>query len=289
MARLEARGACFFPELVSALPGEGAAALADHLWDLVWWGQVTNDSMGALRALRTVRKGTRSGGRRRSRFVPGRWSLVADLVDPSVSDTERAHGRATTLLERHGIVTREAAAVESWSGGFSAIYRVLKEMEGSGKVRRGYFVEGLGGAQFAFPGAVDRLRKVDSSEGEGQVHVLAATDPANPFGWLLPWPEFNGPGSRGPRRARGASVVLVDGWAVLFLDRRGRRLRTLAGATEEQLDRAVEALPQLARRGRRRALLIEEVDGERAGQSVLGARLRTQGFTAEYRGLRMEA
>ena len=288
VSRLRDRGACFFPELVSELPDAGSSSVAEHLWDLVWWGQVTNDSLAGLRALRTLRKGTRPG-RRRTRFVPGRWSLVADLVDPAVSDTERAHGRATTLLERHGIVTREAAAVESWSGGFSGIYRVLKEMEGSGKVRRGYFVEGLGGAQFAFPGAVDRLRKVDGTEGEGQAHVLAATDPANPFGWLLPWPVFNGPGARGPRRARAASVVLVDGWPILFLDRRGRRLRTLEGATEEQLDRAVEALPQLARRGRRRSLLIEEVDGERAGQSILGARLRAQGFTAEYRGLRLHA
>ncbi|MDH3222343.1 MAG: DEAD/DEAH box helicase, partial [Gemmatimonadota bacterium] len=283
---LAQRGACFFTEVAAAVPELSAAALAGHLWDLVWWGHVTNDSLGGIRALRTLRRGRRAS---RTRFVPGRWSSVAELVDASVSDTERAHGRATTLLERHGLVTREAAAVESWRGGFSAIYRVLKEMEGSGKVRRGYFVEGLGGAQFAYPGAIDRLRKVDAAEGEGQTYVLSATDPANPFGWLLPWPAFDGPGSRGPRRAAAASVVLVDGWPVLFLDRRGRRLRTLTDATEEQLDRAVEALPRLACRGRRRTLLIEEVNGERAAQSMLGARLRAKGFTPDYRGLRMEA
>lgn len=285
---LARRGACFFPELLTALSDRPATDVASLLWDLIWAGLVTNDSLAGVRALTAVRRGRNKGGRR-PRLVPGRWSLVTDLVDPTVSATERAHSRAIGLLERHGIVTREAAAVEGSGGGFSRIYRVLKEMEASGKVRRGYFVEGLGGAQFAFPGTVDRLRSVDESEPRGDAHLLAATDPANPFGWLIPWPAYTNETGRGPRRIAGASVVLVAGEPVFYVDRRGKRLRTMVGASEEALDRAVDALPRLAMRMRRKAFTIEEVDGERAVRSLLGARLRARGFVPDYRGLRMEA
>ncbi|MGI9625662.1 MAG: DEAD/DEAH box helicase [Longimicrobiales bacterium] len=285
---LSQRGASFLPELSSGLADIPAPDLADLMWELIWAGQITNDSMAGVRALRMLRR-SRGKRARRTLLVPGRWSLVADLVDPTVSDTERAHSRAVSLLERHGVVTREAATVEGGRGGFSAIYRVLREMESAGKVRRGYFVEGLGGAQFAFPGTIDRLRRIKQLDGTSDVHVLSATDPANPYGWMMPWPAFTSEEGRGPRRVTGGSVVLVSGHPVLFLDRNGKRIRTAADTSEEALDAALDALPQLARRSKRRALTVEEVDGERANKSPLGPKLRARGFTPDYRGLRMEA
>ena len=161
----------------------------------------------------------------------------------------------------------------------------------AGKVRRGYFVEGLGGAQFAYPGVVDRLRRVsDESADVSEVVTLAATDPANPYGWLLPWPDVAGEdGSDGtrplavPRRAAGAVVVLVGGGPVLYLDRAGRRLRTFASAGEEELARALTELPQVARTRPRRALALERVDGDPATRSGLTPLLRAAGFREEYR------
>jgi ATP-dependent Lhr-like helicase len=206
-----------------------------------------------------------------------------------VSSTERATAWAATLLDRHGIVARETAGVEALGGGFSSVYRVLRSMEEAGKVRRGYFVEGLGGAQFAYPGVVDRLRRVRDGEAESDasVVVLSATDPANPYGWLLPWPAVAGEAGHGPRRAAGAVVVLVEGLPVLYLDRNGRRLRTFADAKEEQLARALPALEQVARTRPRRALALERVDGDPATDSGLTPLLREAGFREEYRFMRL--
>jgi ATP-dependent Lhr-like helicase len=303
LAHLERRGASFVPDLAAGA-GLAIPLLMDALRDLVWAGLVTNDTFAALRALtgrlpkaspaRPVRASRWTSASLRSRSgqaAPsgGRWSLTRDLAAADVSPTERAHAWAATLLERHGIVSREAAALEGQRGGFSAIYRVLRSMEEAGKVRRGYFVEGLGGAQFAWPGVIDPLRRVREEEHEGDVVALSAVDPANPWGWLLPWPEYRDEAAHGARRVAGASVVLVDGEPVLYLDRGGRRLRTLRSASPEQVARAANALPELARRRPRRTLLIDLVDGAQATASGLAPLLRDLGFTREYLSLRLYA
>jgi len=265
---------------------------------------VTNDTFAALRSLggrkkpdQTPRVGrssrwTSASMRSRSGIAApsgGRWALVRDLVVEDASPTERAHAWAATLLERHGLVARETAAIEGQRGGFSAIYRVLRGMEEAGKVRRGYFIEGLGGAQFAWPGVIDRLRRVRDDDTEGGVVVLSAIDPANPYGWLLPWPEYRDEGARGPRRIAGAAVILVDGEPVLYLDRNGRRLRSMADAPGEAVARAVSRLLEVARRRPRRTLLIDVVDGEQATASALAPALRAAGFSREYLSLRLYA
>jgi ATP-dependent helicase Lhr and Lhr-like helicase len=282
---LATRGASFLAELGGRLPDVPGARVLDAVWGLVWAGLVTNDTFAALRSL----------GSRVPRGPGGRWSLVRGLVARPVSSTERAAAWATTLLDRHGLVARETAAVEALGGGFSSIYQVLRSMEEAGKVRRGYFVEGLGGAQFAYPGIVDRLRRVRDADSEGEVVVLAATDPANPYGWLLPWPLLRDDEgrsgargrSRGPSRATGAVVVLADGAPALFLDRRGRRLRTFDDASPDAIARALPALRAVARTHPRRALSLEQVDGEPAYRSALKPLLEAAGFTSDYRYIRV--
>src|SRR5207237_3429195 len=150
----------------------------------------------------------------------GRWSLAADLLGAGANPTERLHSEAGVLLQRHGVLTREAVVGEGWPGGFAGLYPVLRAMEEAGRIRRGYFIEGLGGSQFALPGAVDRLRGL--REPEGRIVALAATDPANPYGVVIPWPESAGR----PARAAGAYVVLESGELKLFLERGGRSLLT---------------------------------------------------------------
>ncbi len=308
------------PEGQGGAGSREAERVLEALWDLVWAGLVTNDTFAALRSL-GVRSRSSPGrpgsghwpgshgrpgpvGRhgRRAAWAPvsslhaggvgspgGRWSLVRDLVRWPVSSTERAAAWASTLLDRHGLVARETAAVEALGGGFSSVYQVLRSMEEAGKARRGYFVEGLGGAQFAYPGIVDRLRGIRDDAGEEGVVVLAASDPANPYGWLLPWPELTETGGRPPTRSTGAAVVLVGGVPALFLDRRGRRLRTFSGADREMVTRAVPALRDVARRHPRGALSLEEVDGEPAFRSSLKAVLVGAGYVADYRFIRVAA
>ncbi len=293
LEHLSNRGASFFTELDAAVPDAESVDVMEALWDLVWAGFVTNDTFQALRGLANRRHARRRsngrgrGGRARRVQAGGRWSLVRDLVPAPAADTERAHALATTLLERHGILTRESVAIEGVEGGFSAVYRVLRTMEEAGKVRRGYFVEGLGGAQFAYPGTVDRLRRIRDSAREGAVHVLSATDPAQPYGWLIPWPEYEDDGGKSPRRVAGATVVLVDGAPVLYLARGARKLRIMADAVEGAIDRAMEALPELARRRPRRRILLEKVNGETATSSPFVGQLESVGFVPEYRALRL--
>ena len=203
----------------------------------------------------------------------GRWSLVAGAQRGEVLPTERAHARAAMLLDRHGVLTREAVRGEGAPGGFAGVYPVLRAMEERGRVRRGYFVAGLGGAQFALPGAVDRLRACRDSE-TGTL-VLAATDPANPYGVALPWPDS----PARLARAAGAYVVLVDGMASLFVERGGRglvALRPLDGAWEPD---AVAALVALVRDGRLRRLAVERVD------PALAVHLVDAGFVPSPKGL----
>jgi ATP-dependent Lhr-like helicase len=282
---LQQRGACFFRELAG--PDDGASL--DALWDLVWAGDVTNDSLAALRAFvaGAPKKASASSVTRRrpnlgslSALGPpraqGRWSLVPAPVG---SPTDRAIASAQALLERHGVLTREAARGEGVPGGFAGVYPVLRAMEESGRVRRGYFVAGLGGAQFALPGAVDRLRTFRDADGDDELKpmVLAATDPANPFGVALPWPDVAG--SRTPQRVAGAYVVLLGGRPSLYVEKSGRglvALRELDGAWEET---AVGALVGLVGAGRFRKLALERFD------PALEPFLRTAGFVPSPRGL----
>jgi ATP-dependent Lhr-like helicase len=296
LQRLRERGACFMIELVElqSLGGGGADrdALQEALWDLVWWGLVTNDTFAALRA-HARPPARRVGARGRATAGGGgRWSLVAGLRHGEVDETARAHARAVTLLERHGVVTREAAALEELPGGFAAVYPVLKAMEEAGKVRRGYFVEQLGGAQFASPGAVDRLRALRDPDGDSATVVLSALDPANPFGWLLPWPGRGDDvrSGTGPRRVAGASVVLVGGQAVLYVDKGGKRLVTFPAAADPVcMTAAARALAGVAARQRGRMLQVETIDGEPARGSPYEGALREEGFQGDVRGLTLEA
>src|SRR4029077_2827577 len=207
-AHLGARGASFFRDIYNACGGGDEDVMLDALWDLVWSGEGTNDTFSPLRLLgpqarrqaRTPRapRGPRAPRRARTPRLPrltqpratGRWSLVAELVGSGANATERLHAEAGVLLQRHGVLTREAVVAEGWPGGFAGLYPVLRAMEESGRIRRGYFVEGLGGSQFALPGAVDRLRALRDSGGG--VVALAATAPANAYGALLPWPRADG-------------------------------------------------------------------------------------------------
>ena len=296
--RLEQRGASFWSDLVQAvqqadLPYDDATVLA-ALWDLVWAGLVTNDSLAPLRSF-VGGKVRKAAGRRRpavgrlTRLGPpsaaGRWSLVAPLLDPRPSPTELAHARAAQLVERYGVLTREAALGEGTEGGFAGVYPVLRALEEKGRIRRGYFVAGLGAAQFALPGAVDRLRAArPASEGGGRREpgppvVLAATDPAQPYGAALPWPQTGGR----PARAAGALVVLAEGEPVVFVERGGRSLWTFPAAADHPEWPA--ALAQRVEEGRVRSHEVQTVDGEPVRTSPCAEALRAAGFADGYRGL----
>ena len=255
---LTRRGASFYRELFAAAGGGSERDVLDALWDLVWAGEVTNDTFAPLRALRWKR--TAGGGPRRPRAgrltslgppeAAGRWSLVESV---GVAPTARIHAQSLALLERHGVLTREAVASEGIAGGFSAVYPILRAMEEAGRIRRGYFVDGLGAAQFALAGALDRLRATrDAAESPGRaaVHLLAATDPANPYGAALPWPRRDEADRRPLQRAAGAYVALVDGFAVAYLERGGTTLQTLAPADDPAGRRRRATLAGDARRGR---------------------------------------
>ncbi len=202
--------------------------------------------------------------------------------------TQRLHALALALLDRHGVVTREAVMAEGVEGGFAAIYPVLRALEESGRIRRGYFVDGLGAAQFALAGAIDRLRAVREADGAGpRVDLLAAADPAQPYGAALAWPRRDAADRRPFQRAAGAYVVLVDGAAVLYVERGGNGLVSFPAADDtERLGRALEALRMLVVDGRLRELVVTRVDGEPPGPaSPWRDRLVAAGFVAGYRGM----
>ncbi len=303
---LEARGASFFTELLQSVEAPSREEVFESLWSLVWRGLVTNDTFAPLRALghSTSRPSSRRTSRRSGRHAPasatsGRWSLVASLLSHSKSKTptERLHARTLLYLERHGIVSREAMAIEAQAGGFSSIYPVLREMEEMGRVRRGHFALGLTSAQLAVPGAVDRLRALRKVGADDRAVLLAATDPAQPYGALLDWPEGR-PGTGRPRRAVGASVVLVDGMLGLFIDGGGRRVLSFCDETADAgaspLDRALRSLvggvARLGRSGRGGTgpLRVEEIDGEPARSSRLAEAFVRAGFRTGYRGLELD-
>jgi ATP-dependent Lhr-like helicase len=212
--------------------------------------------------------------------------LPAVDLDP----TRRAHATAERLLDRHGVVTRGAGMAERVPGGFAAVYKVLSAFEESGRCRRGYFVEGLGAAQFGTAGAVDRLRTFSSvrEDDKPTAVALAATDPANPYGAALPWPEATEAGHK-PGRKAGAVVVLVDGVLTLYVERGGR---TLLSWTDEErpLTAAAHELAAAVRRGALGRLTVEKADGAPllgSGETPLRQALQLAGFVASPKGLRL--
>ena len=350
---LQAGAVGLLPEQDRSSASDGAVAAA--LWDLVWAGRISNDTLAPLRTVlssgrpwaadpaaggsgltggsgvagglrlagRPGRRGARRHGYGRpvmpSRTGPptvsGRWSLVL----PGEADpTRRLHALARTLLDRHGILTRGAVATERVPGGFAALYPVLRAMEEAGQCRRGYFVEGLGAAQFALPGAVDRMRAMAADTGVSvapvtpdpwattaaagaavagspagadaprSVLVLAAADPANPYGSALPWPDRpdETPGGHRPGRKAGALVALADGHLVLYVERGGR---TLLSWTSDPavLGPAAAALADAVRGGALGRLTVERADGTAVHDSPLAQALESAGFRPTPRGLRL--
>jgi ATP-dependent Lhr-like helicase len=273
------RGASFFHDIYNGTGGGDPLAVLDHLWDLVWRGHVTNDTLAPVRALIQQRSTKRSGRPGlSSQFPPqaaGRWSLTSHLMRGEPDETERHAAWAHLLLDRHGIVTRTSILSEGYPGGFSALYPVFSHLEETGRVRRGYFVEGLGGSQFALPGAVDRLR----ADPAGELIVLAATDPANPYGAALPWPEVEG--TRLARDA-GAYVFLWAGGLIGYLDR-GRRHLTVLAEDSSTYGNVGRALSEIAARHRRTT--VNTVNGMPAPRSPLAPALAEWGFAAAPRGL----
>jgi ATP-dependent Lhr-like helicase len=307
---LEALGdghALFFRQLSDRIGSLDDTALATAVWDLVWSGCLTNDTLGPVRALvasgrpaHAGRKPTPRGRYSRSGRIgrapmpsrtgppsmAGRWSL---LPERDADATRRGHALAETLLDRYGVLTRGSVVAERPVGGFAAIYRVLSAFEEAGRARRGYFVEGLGAAQFAMPGAVDSLRVLAGKTGDDAL-VLAAADPANPYGAALPWPERPGDVAGGHKAGRkaGALVVLVDGRLVLYVERGGRTLLTWSDRPEV-LQPAVDGLALAVREGALGKLTVERADGEGVLMSPLGQALQAAGFHATPRGLRLRA
>ena len=269
------RGACFFVDLLAAVEWKDSEAVLDALWDLVWAGEVTNDTYSPLRYIGSSKRTTRRG--HSTRIGPprslGRWSLVADLVLAGPAATVRLHAQTEALLERYGILTREPALAEGVPGGFVAIYPILRSMEESGHIRRGYFIDGLGGSQFALPGAVDRLRSF--RDDDDSVFLLAATDPANSYGLMLPWPELQGRAGR----IAGAYVVLDSGELRLFVERGGKSVLT-HGEVES---RHFEQLRTVAARCGK--LEVRSVDAVPVQDSAVKEHLIASGFAPTHRGL----
>jgi ATP-dependent Lhr-like helicase len=276
--RALAGGALFWPVVLDI---EEAIALP-ALWDLVWSGEVTNDQFAPLRAERRYqppradRRVRRFARTRATATTPtqGRWSLT-DSLFPGVPDRRAL---AELLLERQGIVTRDGVRGEGIAGGYGAVYGELRALETLGTCRRGYFVEGLGGAQFALGGAVERLRELRPKEGdEPEPLVLAAADPAQPYGAALPWPRRSG--ARAARVA-GAHVVLLGGEAVLFVERGGRSLVPLRDPDEAWLRIALAALVAHVRRGGFKRLAVERFDSEPVVETMAMPLLVEAGFLA---------
>ena len=266
-SRLEA-GACFFTDLLADVPLP-PEELQEALWDLVWAGEVTNDAYAPLRSPRLSAPWSQQArADRRRRFsarrsgsqpqVQGRWSLVSSLFASPEDPTARRRAQAELLLERYGIVTREQVLAEGIPGGFSSLYGQLSALETVGVARRGYFIEGLGGAQFALPGAVERLRAQRDDDSAPPI-VLAATDPAQPYGAVLRWPQRD---NRSPARHPGAYVVLAGAEPVIYVERGGKGLQILVEANDPRLGDATAALADAVHRGRIKRLALERVDSE---------------------------
>jgi ATP-dependent Lhr-like helicase len=275
------RSALFWNHVLPDTGLEAQEALP-ALWDLVWAGEVTNDAWTPLRSARRYktdaqRPRPRRFSRRRAgetTATQGRWSLTGRLF------TGRPDRRALAelLLERQGIVTRDGVRGEGIPGGYGAVYGELKALETLGLCRRGYFVEGLGGAQFALGGAVERLRELRPQDGEEpEPLVLAAADPAQPYGAALPWPKRAG--ARAARVA-GAHVVLLGGEPALYVERGGRSLVPLREPEEEWLRAAIAALVAFVKGGGAKRIAVERFDSQPVGETEIMPLLLDAGFLA---------
>ena len=322
---LRSSGATFFGPLLAAVGGGYPGETVDALWNLVWQGLVTNDTFHALRAFTRARAPRRRMKMRRDdvssfrsrRLAPpsaeGRWALVPrrdtaasgrSKAAATADSTKWAAATTQQLLARHGVLTREAVASESIPGGFGLIYPVLKGLEDNGRIRRGYFVAGLGATQFAMPGALDLLRSMRDVPDEPEVAVLAATDPANPYGATLKWPARGSAqasisevkkdsvvdAGRGPTRSVGATVILVNGALAAYLARGDRQLLTFLPESEpdrSKVGRAVgRVLIDRARTGgdAPRGMLIEEIDGTAPSRHPMSPFLAEAGFVGGAMG-----
>ena len=316
---LREHGASFFSALHTGTGGGFPNETVDALWELVWKGLITNDTLHPLRAyVRTPDKRAARRGRgtpfRSRRLVPrtaeGRWSLI-DRASASASasaDARRSASReggrpiqsaftewsaatAQQLLSRHGVVTRETVLSEGVTGGFSQVYQVLKAMEEAGRIRRGYFVAGLGAAQFAMPAGLDLLRSMRDVPEIPRTVVLAATDPANPYGAIVKWPEIAGFEERGPTRSVGSRVILVDGLAAAYLRRGERELLLFLPDTEPRRSQVARDVARMllhlagARDEGQRGMLIAEINGAAATAHPASRVFIEEGFATSALGL----
>jgi ATP-dependent Lhr-like helicase len=280
---LAERGAAFFHDLQRTVGGFPHDVL-QALWELIWAGEVTNDT---LQPLRSIARGGEPDRKRGVRILPGSEGRFSLLHYNPQSETERRLALVQTLLLRHGVLVREAIKAEGISGGFSAIYEVLKAMEDSGRVRRGYFVEGLGAAQFVQPGVDERLRGERQPREELSAVLLASTDPASPFGMSVPWPAQQG---ARPMRASGANVIIAsDGRPLAWIARKEHSMVTFFREPDNERDEDARLVALMLKRGlergQRRAYLVARVNGEEAERTPLGAALIAAGFQSTSRGL----
>ena len=313
---LARQGASFFAQLHAAIGGGFPRETQEALWELVWSGQVTNDTFHPLRTLLQGNEARYSRGalaegppgspeflrRLRSRMsgggqAQGRWSLVQQRIAEPLNLTQWSANMAQQLLVRHGLVMRETAIAENVPRGYQTIYPALKTMEDSGWVRRGMFVAGLGAAQFAMPAAVEMLRSLRVEPSTPEAVFLAATDPANPYGTVLGWPreEMEGEGStaHGMSRTSGAGVILVNGKLAAFLRRRNPAMRVFLPEGEPERSQVARELAKklaelaIRRQGRRSGLLIGEIDSAPAREHFLSRFLEESGFVNTVLGFQM--
>jgi ATP-dependent Lhr-like helicase len=304
---LKKNGACFFAPIHQAVGGGYPGTTVDALWDLVWRGLITNDSFGTVRAFTEEGSGSTDSAKDRATGRPrgfrsrrlispssqGRWCLIDSRIGSPVSSTQMVTSLAQQLLTRYGVLTREAVASENIPGGYSSIYPVLKMLEESGRIRRGYFVGGISATQFASPAALDLLRSLRAESESAEVVRLAATDPANPYGSLLRWPSAE---ATNLSRSVGSSVILVDGGLGAYLRRgnpqifvflpddepaRSRVARGVSTGLREIATKGRDAGigAEISRAERKRGLLISEINGVPAPTHPLAPFLEEVGFT----------
>ena len=302
LKHLRDRGASFFQDLHDATGGGYPGETLESIWNLVWRGLLTNDALHALRAYgsRTTnerqtskpqrRVHTQTGFRSRRTTPPtaqGRWSLNAVAFDSTRSGTEWSHAIAQQLLARYGVVFRETAHAEGLPGGFSAIYDVMKALEESGRVRRGYFAADLGATQFAQPAAVDLLRslRVRHDGDKSEMLMLAATDPANPYGTLLKWPA-GGDATSSLQRSVGARVILCDGSLIAYLRRANPNIQTFLPEEEPARTQSAKALAEFLVTEAQRAggMLLTSLNGTPVHEHALARVFLDSGFVAAPMG-----
>jgi ATP-dependent Lhr-like helicase len=311
---VQQHGASFFAAIHEAAGGGFPGDTMDELWKLVWAGIIQNDTLHPLRALvrpadnKRNRVGSGDGRpgsvdflrtlrsrRNASGPMQGRWSLVQQRVSAIPSATEWSANISQQLLVRHGIAMRETAIAENIPGGYTTIYPALKTMEESGWVRRGMIVAGLGAAQFAMTSAVDMLRNLRKDPESPEAVHLAASDPANPYGMILPWPrnETEGDGSHSLARAAGASVVLINGQLTAFVRRRNPLIQVFLPENEPEKSQYARALAKklaeiaIRRQGRRQGLLIEKINDIVARDHFMARSLEEAGFISTALGFQM--